>query len=119
MTRTRYWPTKKLLEVLDHPLTMGVDGKDFGPYRDQLQDELNLRYNKIDANREKSDNKAWQAFEEYCTLRRWQLRCHIEFYKELGGLSLDIARELKREIELITDKETCPFTWAIFENNHN
>lgn len=32
--------TAKLIELLSNPHTIGVDGKDYGPYHDELQSEL-------------------------------------------------------------------------------
>jgi len=42
------WPTWKIKEVLEHPYYQGIDGKDYEPIKDELQEELWRRQEKQD-----------------------------------------------------------------------
>ena len=119
MTRPKFWPTHKIESVLNSPLIAGVDGKDFGPYEQELREELYSRLDKQTKEQNTIDERQWQAFEDYCATRRWELRNEIKHYREIGTLTLETAQKLKRDIELITGEEVCPFIWAIYVNNNN
>lgn len=59
------WTDAKLEEVLDHPLHMGVDGKDFGPIVHLLEDERNRRVTARHEQQMRQDEKDWQDYEDY------------------------------------------------------
>ena len=42
MKRSKYHflPTKKIIEILDHPHLQGIDGKDFWNYKEELEQVL-------------------------------------------------------------------------------
>jgi len=42
------WPTQKLLEIIDHPYNQGIDGHDYGPVIEEIQQEYWRRMNKTE-----------------------------------------------------------------------
>jgi hypothetical protein len=48
MSRFKHIPTKKLIEILDSHHCTGKDGKDYGPYKDELQSILWQRLSSVD-----------------------------------------------------------------------
>jgi hypothetical protein len=44
----KYWPTKKLIEVIDEPYNRGVDGHDYQPYIEEIKDVYYERLNNND-----------------------------------------------------------------------
>lgn len=45
-SKYHFLPTKKIKEILDHPNLQGIDGKDFGPYKEELEQILWERQSK-------------------------------------------------------------------------
>ena len=54
MKNLKFIPTWKIVEILNHPYCQGIDGKDYGPYKEELQDILWQRQAKI-AEKENQD----------------------------------------------------------------
>lgn len=43
----KYWPTEKLKQVLSHEFNQGINGADYRPYIDEINEVYQLRLNKI------------------------------------------------------------------------
>ena len=70
MTNLKYIPTWKIKEILNDPYCRGIDGADYEPVKEELQNILNERESKMDEqNAEKliefyNEEGQWQ--DEYC-----------------------------------------------------
>lgn len=111
------WTNERLEAVLADSRYMGVDGKDYGPIAHLLRDEYLRRFNTRHEKQLKQDDKDWQDFEDYASSRKEKLKVIIGELRRNGGLTYQLALDLKREIEFLTGLETCPFLWAIYETN--
>ena len=61
----KYIPTKKLQEILDSNHCTGIDGADYEPVREELEQILWERQNRqADAEMKKME-KEWEAYENY------------------------------------------------------
>lgn len=61
----KFWPTKKLEEVLDDPYCRGVDGHDYGPYEYELRDVLNERLSKLADQENERLIREMEKYDEY------------------------------------------------------
>lgn len=112
------WTNERLEAVLADSRYMGVDGKDYGPIAHLLRDEWLRRYSTRHERQLKQDDKDWREFEDYASSRKEKLKVIIGELRRKGGLTYQLALDLKREIEFLTGLETCPFAWAIYETNN-
>lgn len=111
------WGNDRLEEVLNHPLHMGVDGKDYGPIAHLLQDEYNRRFSKRHEEQLKQDEKDWQAWEDHVEKRKIKLRELVGEWRKSGKvIPYHKALPIAAEIEYITGNEVCPFVWAVYVN---
>jgi hypothetical protein len=55
MSKYKYIPTWKLIEILDSPHCTGVNGKDYEPVKDELQQVLWERLSRYDHDQDIND----------------------------------------------------------------
>ena len=48
MKNLKFIPNWKIVEILNHPYCQGIDGKDYGPFKEELQDIIWQREAKLD-----------------------------------------------------------------------
>jgi hypothetical protein len=65
MKNLKYIPTKKIVEILDSNYCMGVNGREYSDVKEELEQILWERQNRIAEQQMIEMEKQWQEYEEY------------------------------------------------------
>ena len=132
MSNLKYIPTWKIKEILDSNYCTGVDGKDYEPVKEELQEILNMRNTKEDEkkidtlidfiNQESQQVSDYQEHEDNIAM---YIDCFFDgsdiFYGEIDDDDLQMVKETLKDLDVSDIYDLCdePFLHRGFNSKSN